>query len=137
MPLRNLFGYRSQANFETRQLIGQSFEEFRQFFQQYSDIFLIDNTHETVVLNWSFYDSLFRQLVSRTDRFSKFSSTISKIVTNNRNHVPIRQLYDLFTKCDPFFMNCKQFSFFLCLFPEIFHVREDIVSMKTTCKTKT
>lgn len=71
VPIRNLFGYRSQASQEVRHVSGKNTKEFKQFLSAHEDVFeLLDDEH--VVLK-----SAFKELKSKDELNEMLQKTIS------------------------------------------------------------
>lgn len=70
VPIRNLFGYRSQASQEVRHISGKNTKEFKQFLTAYSDVFeILADDH--VVLK-----STLQELESRGESFTSLQPNI-------------------------------------------------------------
>lgn len=76
VPIRNLFGYRSQASQEVRHVSGKNTKEFKQFLSAHEDIFeLLDDEH--IVLK-----SAFKELKSKDE----FNEILQKTIQTPLNH---------------------------------------------------
>lgn len=76
VPIRNLFGYRSQASQEVRHVSGKNIKEFKQFLSAHEDVFeLLDDEH--VVLK-----SAFKEMKSKEG----FDEMLQKTIQTPSNH---------------------------------------------------
>ncbi|KAL7286225.1 hypothetical protein TKK_0019499 [Trichogramma kaykai] len=135
VPIKSLLGHRSQASPEVRHISGQHFREFKDFLLKYPDAFVVNN--DNVILKQ--YEGMkaepFKELepevdfdpaiTSRLLSFLEFCITQQKIsALDQLFHIVIKD----FSEGTEMFHTLQDFTTFLKMSPDTFHVQQNVVT---------
>ncbi|KAJ8664259.1 hypothetical protein QAD02_005921 [Eretmocerus hayati] len=136
VPIKSLLGHRSQASPEVRHISGQHFREFKDFLMRFPDAFVV--TDDNVILKQ--YEGMktqpFKELEPETSIDSEMTAKLLEFLEQcivQRGGILLDQLFSLaaekFPESATMFKTEQDFSTFLKITPDAFHVQGNLVTL--------